>query len=147
MGFSRYPEGVKGYMLYRLDNESPNIVTSRNVVFNENVMYKDTLRDSGAFTDKSVEELHVKVELHGLNNCTLKEDQTDQEDGDAGDQETVQSSDLTYYQFVRARDLRKRTKPFRDGFSEEEQDVGVSRSSSWEKAGELQMVVQDNRSD
>ncbi|GJT34377.1 retrotransposon protein, putative, ty1-copia subclass [Tanacetum coccineum] len=43
-----YPEGVKGYRLYRLDGESPKIVTSRNVVFNESVMYKDTLKDSGA---------------------------------------------------------------------------------------------------
>ncbi|GJX74451.1 retrovirus-related pol polyprotein from transposon TNT 1-94 [Tanacetum coccineum] len=57
-----YPEGVKGYRLYRLDGESPKIVTSRNVVFNESVMYKDTLKDSGA-GDKSVEELQVEVEL------------------------------------------------------------------------------------
>nr|GEY80438.1 hypothetical protein [Tanacetum cinerariifolium] len=42
-----YPEGVKGYRLYRLDDQSPKIVTSRNVVFNESVMYKDTLKDSG----------------------------------------------------------------------------------------------------
>nr|GEX22067.1 hypothetical protein [Tanacetum cinerariifolium] len=43
-----YPEGVKGYRLYRLDDESPKIVTSRNVVFYESVMYKVTLKDSGA---------------------------------------------------------------------------------------------------
>nr|GEY07837.1 hypothetical protein [Tanacetum cinerariifolium] len=55
----RYLEGVKGYRLYRLDNESPKIVTSRNVVFNESVMYKDTLKDSGAGANKSVEELQL----------------------------------------------------------------------------------------
>nr|GEZ57432.1 retrovirus-related Pol polyprotein from transposon TNT 1-94 [Tanacetum cinerariifolium] len=33
-----YHEGVKGYRLYRLDDESPKVVTSRNVVFNESVM-------------------------------------------------------------------------------------------------------------
>ncbi|GKD83058.1 retrovirus-related pol polyprotein from transposon TNT 1-94 [Tanacetum coccineum] len=49
-----YPECVKGYKLYRLDDESPKIVTSRNVVFNESVMYKDTLKDSGACADKSI---------------------------------------------------------------------------------------------
>ncbi|GKD06155.1 retrotransposon protein, putative, ty1-copia subclass [Tanacetum coccineum] len=94
-----YPEGVKGYRLYRLDGESPKIVTSRNVVFNESVMYKDTLKDSGA-GDKSVEELQVEVELQRLNNHTPEEDQTDQEDGDdedAGDQETDQPPDLTNY--------------------------------------------------
>ncbi|GJU27513.1 putative reverse transcriptase domain-containing protein [Tanacetum coccineum] len=61
-----YPEGVKGYRLYRLDDESPKIVTSRNVVFNESVMYKDKLKDSGA-GDKSIEELqhpNVTIPLH-----------------------------------------------------------------------------------
>nr|GEV90248.1 retrovirus-related Pol polyprotein from transposon TNT 1-94 [Tanacetum cinerariifolium] len=90
--FLRYPEGVNGYRLYRLDNESPKIVTSRNVMFNESVMYKDTLKNSDA-GDKSVEELQVEVELQGLNNHAPKEDQTDQEygdDEDAGDQETDQ---------------------------------------------------------
>ncbi|GKB55901.1 retrovirus-related pol polyprotein from transposon TNT 1-94, partial [Tanacetum coccineum] len=89
-----YLEGVNGYRLYRLDDESLKIVTSRNVVFNENVMYKDTLKDSGACADKSVEELQVEVELQRLNNYMPEEDQIDQEDGDdedAGDQETDQT--------------------------------------------------------
>ncbi|GKC44164.1 retrovirus-related pol polyprotein from transposon TNT 1-94 [Tanacetum coccineum] len=101
--FLRYPEGVKGYRLYRLDDESRKIVTSRNVVYNESVMYRDTLKDSGAGANKFVEELHVKVELQGLNNHTLKKDQTyleDGDDGDAGDQETDQTSNLTNYQLV-----------------------------------------------
>ncbi|GKE13371.1 retrovirus-related pol polyprotein from transposon TNT 1-94 [Tanacetum coccineum] len=76
---------VKGYKLYRHDDESPKIVTSRNVVFIESVIYKDTLKDSGVGADKSVEELHIEVELRGLNNHTLEEDQTDQEDGDDED--------------------------------------------------------------
>nr|GEZ75433.1 retrovirus-related Pol polyprotein from transposon TNT 1-94 [Tanacetum cinerariifolium] len=33
------------------------------MVFNESVMYKDTLKDSGAGADKSVEELQVEVKL------------------------------------------------------------------------------------
>ncbi|GJY00383.1 retrovirus-related pol polyprotein from transposon TNT 1-94 [Tanacetum coccineum] len=57
-----YPEGVKGYRLYRLDGESHKIVIRRNVVFNESVMNKDTLKDSGA-GDKSIKELLVEVEL------------------------------------------------------------------------------------
>nr|GEW57246.1 RNA-directed DNA polymerase, eukaryota, reverse transcriptase zinc-binding domain protein [Tanacetum cinerariifolium] len=52
-----YPVCVKGYRLYRLDDESPKILTSRNVFFNESVMYKDTLKNSSAGVDKSVEEL------------------------------------------------------------------------------------------
>ncbi|GJY11449.1 retrotransposon protein, putative, ty1-copia subclass [Tanacetum coccineum] len=110
-----YPEGVKGYRLYRLDNKSPKIVTSRNVVFNESVMYKDTLKDSGE-SDKFVEELQVEVELQRLNNHTPEEDQKDQEDGDdedAGDQETDHPPDLTDYQLVRDREPMTRTKPLR----------------------------------
>ncbi|GJY52382.1 retrovirus-related pol polyprotein from transposon TNT 1-94 [Tanacetum coccineum] len=85
---NRYPKGVKGYRLYRIDDESPKIVTSRKVVFNESVMYKDTLKDSGG-------------------------DQEDGDDEDAGDQETDHTPDLTDYQLVRDREPRKRTKPLR----------------------------------
>nr|GEX51958.1 retrotransposon protein, putative, Ty1-copia subclass [Tanacetum cinerariifolium] len=111
-----YPEGVKGYRLYRLDDESPKIVTSRNMVFNKSVMYKDTLKDSGAGADKSVKELQVEVELQRLNNHTLEEDQKNQDDGDAedvGDQEIDQPPDLTDYQLVQDREPRTRTKPLR----------------------------------
>ncbi|GKB05659.1 retrovirus-related pol polyprotein from transposon TNT 1-94 [Tanacetum coccineum] len=119
-------------ILYRLDDESPKIVTSRNVVFNESVMYKDTLKNYGVGTDKSVEELQVEVKLQRLNNHTPEEDQTEQEDGDdedAGDQETNQTPDLTDYQLAQDRKRRTRTNPLR--FRDEE------------KAGKLQMVVQD----
>nr|GEX88653.1 copia LTR rider [Tanacetum cinerariifolium] len=99
----------------RINDVSPKIVTSRNAVFNESVMYKDTLKDSGA-SDKSVEELQVGVELQRLNNHALEEDQTYQEDGDdedAGDQATDQPPDLIDYQLVRDREPRTRTKPLR----------------------------------
>ncbi|GJW42592.1 retrovirus-related pol polyprotein from transposon TNT 1-94 [Tanacetum coccineum] len=115
-GYPRYPEGVKGYRLYRFDDESPKIVTGRNVVFNESVMYKDMLKDSSARVDKSVEELQVEVELQRLNNHTPEKDQTDQEDGvdeDAGDQETYQPPDLTDYQLVWDREPKTRMKPLR----------------------------------
>ncbi|GJX28789.1 retrotransposon protein, putative, ty1-copia subclass [Tanacetum coccineum] len=79
-----YPEGVKGYRLYRLDGESHKIVTRRNVVFNESVMNKDTLKDS-----------------------------EDGDDEDAGDHETDQTPDLTDYQLARDRERRTRTKPLR----------------------------------
>nr|GEZ47153.1 retrotransposon protein, putative, Ty1-copia subclass [Tanacetum cinerariifolium] len=65
-----YPEGVKEYRLYRLDNETPKIVTSRNVVFNESVMYKDTLKDSGVEAvpceDSSKWKAAMKEEMDSL---------------------------------------------------------------------------------
>nr|GEX13340.1 retrovirus-related Pol polyprotein from transposon TNT 1-94 [Tanacetum cinerariifolium] len=47
---------IFGYVAYPHDKQ----VTSRNVVFNESVTYKDTLKDSGVGPDKSVEELQVE---------------------------------------------------------------------------------------
>nr|GEZ70739.1 retrotransposon protein, putative, Ty1-copia subclass [Tanacetum cinerariifolium] len=112
---SRLMGFVSGGIIERLDDESPKIATSRNVVFNESVMYKEALKDSGA-NDKSVEELQVEVELQRLNNHAFKEDQIDQEDvddEDAGDQSTDQPSDLTDYQLVWDREPRIRTKLLR----------------------------------
>ncbi|GKC53169.1 retrotransposon protein, putative, ty1-copia subclass [Tanacetum coccineum] len=81
-----YLEGVKGYKLYRIDNESSKMVTSRNV---------------------------VEVELQRLNNHTPEKDQEDGDDEDAGDQETNQPPDLADYQLVQDREPRIRTKPLR----------------------------------
>nr|GEU64869.1 retrotransposon protein, putative, Ty1-copia subclass [Tanacetum cinerariifolium] len=140
----RYPEGVKGYILYRLDDESPKLVTSRNVVFNERVMYKDTLKDSGVGADKSIKEL-LRVELQRLNNHTPDEDQTYQEDGDdedEGEQETDRTPDLTYYQLAWDREQRTRTKPLRfqdesnmDAYAfvaAEEEDTHEPKNKTWE---------------
>ncbi|GKF92043.1 hypothetical protein Tco_0278762, partial [Tanacetum coccineum] len=53
------------------DGESPKIVSSKNIVFNESVMYKDTLKDSHA-GDRSVEELQVEVELQRIRTKPLR---------------------------------------------------------------------------
>ncbi|GJV06618.1 reverse transcriptase domain-containing protein [Tanacetum coccineum] len=83
--FLGYPVGCDGVTnIYRLMMESPKIVISKNVVFNESVMYKDTLKNFG-IGDKSVEELQVEVELQRLNNHTPEEDQTYEKDGDDED--------------------------------------------------------------
>ncbi|GJX62933.1 zinc finger, CCHC-type containing protein [Tanacetum coccineum] len=69
----------------------------------QGVMYKDTLKDSGVGADKSVEELHVEVELERLNNYKPEEDHTDQEDGDdedVGYQETDQTPVLIDYELA-----------------------------------------------
>ncbi|GJU03052.1 retrotransposon protein, putative, ty1-copia subclass [Tanacetum coccineum] len=80
---------LRDFRLVRISHKKQ--VTSRNVVFNESVMYKDTLKDSGS-------------------------DQIGQEDGDdedVGDHETDQTPDLTDYQLARDRERRTRTKPLR----------------------------------
>ncbi|GJR86957.1 retrovirus-related pol polyprotein from transposon TNT 1-94 [Tanacetum coccineum] len=61
--FLGYPEGVKGYRLWRLDDVKPKIIISRDVVFNESLMYKDTLKGAGAVD--SWKEVEFEVELQG----------------------------------------------------------------------------------
>ncbi|GJT63916.1 retrotransposon protein, putative, ty1-copia subclass [Tanacetum coccineum] len=61
--FLGYPEGVKGYRLWRLDDVKPKIIISRDVVFNESLMYKDTLKGAGAAD--SGKEVEFEVELQG----------------------------------------------------------------------------------
>ncbi|GJZ44222.1 retrovirus-related pol polyprotein from transposon TNT 1-94 [Tanacetum coccineum] len=96
--------------LYKLDNESPKIVTSRDVVFNESVMYKDMLKDHGA-------------------------DQEDGDDTNVGDQETNQASDLIDYQLVRDGEPRTTTRPLR--FQDEA--VICQGSSKWKAAMKEEM--------
>nr|GEX40906.1 zinc finger, CCHC-type [Tanacetum cinerariifolium] len=62
--FLGYPDGVKGYRLWRLDDVKPKIIISRDVVFNESLMYKDTLKGAGAAD--SGKEVKFEVELQGM---------------------------------------------------------------------------------
>nr|GEY60693.1 retrotransposon protein, putative, Ty1-copia subclass [Tanacetum cinerariifolium] len=64
--FLGYPDGVKGYRLWRLDDVKPKIIISRDVVFNESLMYKDTLKGAGAADYRK--EVKFEVELQGSRN-------------------------------------------------------------------------------
>ncbi|GKB95669.1 retrovirus-related pol polyprotein from transposon TNT 1-94 [Tanacetum coccineum] len=66
--FLGYPDGVKGYRLWRLDDVKPKIIISRDVVFNESLIYKDTLKGAGAAD--SEKEVEFEVELQGTKRTT-----------------------------------------------------------------------------
>nr|GEY15600.1 retrotransposon protein, putative, Ty1-copia subclass [Tanacetum cinerariifolium] len=61
--FQRYPDGVKGYRLWRLDDVKPKIIIRRDVVFNESLMYMDTFKGAGAAD--SGKKVKFEVELQG----------------------------------------------------------------------------------
>ncbi|GJS99864.1 retrovirus-related pol polyprotein from transposon TNT 1-94 [Tanacetum coccineum] len=61
--FLGYPEGVKGYRLWRLDDVKPKIIISKDVVFNESLMYKDTLKGAGAADFRK--KVEFEMELQG----------------------------------------------------------------------------------
>nr|GEV84260.1 putative reverse transcriptase domain-containing protein [Tanacetum cinerariifolium] len=62
--FLGYPDGMKGDRLWRLDDVKPKIIISRDVVFNEILMYKDALKGAGDADFRK--EVEFKVELQGL---------------------------------------------------------------------------------
>nr|GEX12917.1 retrovirus-related Pol polyprotein from transposon TNT 1-94 [Tanacetum cinerariifolium] len=61
--FLRYPDGVKGYRLWRLDDVKPKIIISRDVVFKDSLMYMDTFKGAGAAD--SGKKVKFEVELQG----------------------------------------------------------------------------------
>nr|GEV90004.1 retrotransposon protein, putative, Ty1-copia subclass [Tanacetum cinerariifolium] len=61
--FLGYPDDVKGYILWRLDDVKTKISISKDVVFNEGLMYMDTLKGTG--TADSRKDVEFEVELQG----------------------------------------------------------------------------------
>ncbi|KAD3641560.1 hypothetical protein E3N88_30784 [Mikania micrantha] len=63
--FLGYPEGVKGYRLWKLEGSSPKVVISRDVTFREDVFYKDVLgnRELNTDADQNHGDVQIEVEL------------------------------------------------------------------------------------
>ncbi|GJX31053.1 retrotransposon protein, putative, ty1-copia subclass [Tanacetum coccineum] len=124
--FLGYPEGVKGYRLWRLDDVKPKIIISRDVVFNESLMYKDTLKGAGAAD--SGKEVEFEVELQGsmvkptMDPHTRENLRNEDEEQDEGPQQ----QNLDNYVLVRDRAKRTTTIPAR---YRDEGNVSLSRPS------------------
>lgn len=67
-----YPEGSKGYKLWRLGDVTPKVIVSRDVTFQEDVYYKDVLKgDKGKEADnadKSYQNQGLQVEVESNDN-------------------------------------------------------------------------------
>ena len=131
--FLGYPEGVKGYRLWRLDDVKPKIIISRDVVFNESLMYKDTLK--GAGVADSGKEVEFEVELHGSRVKLTMTPHTGENPGyeDEGQDEDAedarpQQQNLDNYVLVRDRAKRTTTIPAR---YRDEGNVSLSRPSEF----------------
>ncbi|GKA51263.1 retrotransposon protein, putative, ty1-copia subclass [Tanacetum coccineum] len=124
--FLWYPEGVKGYRLWRLDDVKPKIIISRDVVFNESLMYKDTLKGVGAAD--SEKEVEFEVELHGSRVEPTVDPHTGENPGNEDEEqdEGPQQQNLDNYVLVRDRAKRTTTIPAR---YRDEGNVSLSRPS------------------
>ncbi|GJZ72238.1 retrotransposon protein, putative, ty1-copia subclass [Tanacetum coccineum] len=124
--FLGYPDGVKGYRLWRLDDVKPKIIISRDVVFNESLMYKDTLKGAGAAD--SGKEVEFEVELQGSRVEPTVDPHTEENLGNEDEEqdEGPQQQNLDNYVLVRDRAKRTTTIPAR---YRDEGNVSLSRPS------------------
>ncbi|GJX64372.1 copia LTR rider [Tanacetum coccineum] len=120
--FMGYPEGVKGYRLWRLDDVKPKIIISRDVVFNESLMYKDTLKGTGVAD--SGKEVEFEVELQGSGVEPTVDPHTGENQGN--EDERPHQQNLDNYVLVRDRAKRTNTIPAR---YRDEGNVSLSRPS------------------
>nr|GEW11139.1 retrovirus-related Pol polyprotein from transposon TNT 1-94 [Tanacetum cinerariifolium] len=124
--FLRYPDGVKGYKLWRLDDVKPKIIIRRDVVFNESLTYKDTLKGVGVVDSRKEVEFEVElpdskveptVDPHTRENPRNKDEEQDEE---------PQQQIMDNYVLVRDRAKRTTTIPAR---YRDEGNVSLSRPS------------------
>ncbi|GJW65019.1 retrovirus-related pol polyprotein from transposon TNT 1-94 [Tanacetum coccineum] len=124
--FLGYHDGVKGYRLLRLDDVKPKIIISRDVVFNESLMYKDTLKGAGAAD--SGKEVEFEVELQGSRVEPTMDPHTRENQGNEDEEqdEGPQQQNLENYVLVCDRAKRTTTIPAR---YMDEGNVSLSRPS------------------
>ncbi|GJV80978.1 retrotransposon protein, putative, ty1-copia subclass [Tanacetum coccineum] len=124
--FLGYPEGVKGYRLWRLDDVKPKIIISSDVVFNESLMYKDSLKGAGAADSRK--EVEFEVELQGSRVEPTVDPHTGENPGNEDEEQDKgpQQQNLNNYVLVRDRAKRTTTIPAR---YRNEGNVSLSRQS------------------
>ncbi|GJX81552.1 integrase, catalytic region, zinc finger, CCHC-type containing protein [Tanacetum coccineum] len=124
--FLGYPDGVKGYRLWRLDDVKPRIIISRDVVFNENLMYKDTLKGAGAAGSRK--EVEFEVELQGSRVELTVDPHTEENPGNKDEEqdEEPQQQNLDNYVLVHDRAKITITIPVR---YRDEGNISLSRPS------------------
>ncbi|GJT33639.1 retrovirus-related pol polyprotein from transposon TNT 1-94 [Tanacetum coccineum] len=127
--FLGYPDGVKGYRLWRLDDVKPKIIISRDVVFNESLMYKDTLKGAGAAD--SGKEVEFEVELQGSRVIRSGYQQKDRKPSqndktEHGMEKTVQNQGQTNHRVEPTVDPHTRENI---GNEDEEQDEGPQQQN------------------
>nr|GEV56041.1 retrovirus-related Pol polyprotein from transposon TNT 1-94 [Tanacetum cinerariifolium] len=138
--FLGYPDGVKGYRLWRLDDVKPKIIISKDVVFNESLVYKDTLKGAGAAD--SGKEVEFEVELQGSRVEPTVDPHTGENPGNEDEEQDEESQQQNLDNYVLVRDIAKRTTSIparyrdegRDEFFKEEPYLGVGRSTTWSEA-------------
>ncbi|GKB43117.1 retrovirus-related pol polyprotein from transposon TNT 1-94 [Tanacetum coccineum] len=124
--FLGYPDGVKGYRLWRLDDVKPRIIISRDVVFNESLMYKDTLKGAGVVdSGKGVE---FEVELQGSRVDPTVDPHTGENPRNEDEEQDEEPQQQNLDNYVLVYDKAKRTNSIHAWYRDEG-NVSLSRPS------------------
>ncbi|KAK9078793.1 hypothetical protein SSX86_002851 [Deinandra increscens subsp. villosa] len=122
--FLGYPEGVKGYKLWRLEGNGPRVILSRDVIFQEKVYYKDTIgKKDIEIEDKGQQDEtgQVEVEMSGNKSYdTSSNDHNEVIGQTAGD---GNSSSPQRYSIALGRTGRQGVKPIR--YRSDDEDVSA----------------------
>ncbi|GJV19096.1 hypothetical protein Tco_1368116 [Tanacetum coccineum] len=129
--FIGYPNGVNGYILWRFDDVKPKIIIRRDVVFDESLMYKDTLKGIGVVDSRK--EVEFKVELQGSTIEPTMDPHTRENLGNEDDEEPQQWNLDNY---VRVHDRVKRTTTIPARYMDEG-NVSFSRPSGFRKEDDM----------
>ncbi|GJW02681.1 retrovirus-related pol polyprotein from transposon TNT 1-94 [Tanacetum coccineum] len=129
--FLGYPEGVKGYRLWGLDDVKPKIIISRDVVFNESLMYKDTLEGAGAAD--SWKEVKFEVELQGSKVEPTVDPHTGENPRNEDEEQDKEPQQQNLDNCVLVRDRAKRTATIPARYRDEG-NVSLSRPSGSKEA-------------
>jgi len=115
--FIGYPEGVKGYKLWKLEPGETRCIISRDITFDENrmtMLSKEQKDNRSSCESTNFEVEHSEILDHDSGNTI---DHTDQ--GEAGDNEELATQhDLSNYQLTRDREKRVIKPPKRYGHAD-----------------------------
>ena len=104
--FVGYPEGVKGYKLWKLESGETRCIISRDVTFDESrmtMLSKEQNDNNSSSENTNFEVEHSEILDHGSGDAI---DLTDQ--GEARDnEELVTQHDLSNYQLTRDREKKE----------------------------------------
>ncbi|KAK9053912.1 hypothetical protein SSX86_024987 [Deinandra increscens subsp. villosa] len=89
--FLGYPEGVKGYKLWRVESSKPRVIISRNGTFREDIMYKNIMRNKDLYDDRVNRGSEFEVEPLRYNSD--KQDSDHESTHDQSVQDQVESQD------------------------------------------------------
>lgn len=117
--FLGYPEGVKGYRLWRLEKGEEKCIISRDVIFDElNIAMRHKPSepvDEKSDTKTFEVELNPRISDRNGSNNDYDQDTSEVEQGqqDIGEQYQIQTENLQNYNLARDRQRREIKKPAR----------------------------------